>query len=178
MWACAYVRACVCACVCSAASSRSQIVDTGVRECAKASGFLSRVSAVFALAPAGAWRCLSGRGTACSSSSRRRRLCNVLLTFLRREIWQGDLSGNAMYQTAIVKTHMRASSYCCGLLLGWFVHRFQADERTVSQVTGGSSRGGHQGHQGQRHRAPKGASGVSTETGSGKGHGKGRHEVA
>ncbi|KAE8740887.1 hypothetical protein FOCC_FOCC013600, partial [Frankliniella occidentalis] len=61
-----------------------------------------------------------------------RHLDPVLLIF-PREIWQGDLSGNAMYQTAIVRTHMRASSYSCGLLLGWFVHRFQSTEREVSQ---------------------------------------------
>ncbi|XP_052128961.1 nose resistant to fluoxetine protein 6-like [Frankliniella occidentalis] len=63
-----------------------------------------------------------------------RHLDPVLLIF-PREIWQGDLSGNAMYQTAIVRTHMRASSYSCGLLLGWFVHRFQSTEREVSQRT-------------------------------------------
>ncbi|KAJ1529618.1 hypothetical protein ONE63_006385 [Megalurothrips usitatus] len=68
-----------------------------------------------------------------------RRLDPVLLIF-PSEIWQGDLSGNAMYQSAIIKTHMRASSYCCGLLLGWFVHRFQSGDREVSQV-GSPSRG-------------------------------------
>ncbi|KAK3916727.1 Nose resistant to fluoxetine protein 6 [Frankliniella fusca] len=61
------------------------------------------------------------------------RLLDPVLLIFPREIWLGDLSGNAMYQTAIVRTHMRASSYCCGLLLGWFVHRFQSTEREVSQ---------------------------------------------
>ena len=49
----------------------------------------------------------------------------------------GDLSGNAMYQAAIIRTHMRACSYSVGLVLGWAVHRWQIDgnDRTLPLVS-------------------------------------------
>ncbi|XP_060523554.1 nose resistant to fluoxetine protein 6-like isoform X2 [Cylas formicarius] len=43
-----------------------------------------------------------------------------------------DISSNKYFLTAYVKTHMRASSYCFGLLLGYIVYRIQSAETIVT----------------------------------------------
>ncbi|XP_066998899.2 nose resistant to fluoxetine protein 6 [Anabrus simplex] len=55
-----------------------------------------------------------------------------LLMFYSREIV--DISTNYTFVTAYIKTHMRATPYFCGILLGYILIRFQASGQKLSKT--------------------------------------------
>jgi hypothetical protein len=57
---------------------------------------------------------------------------SFILSFIGREV--KDISTNEYFKSSYIKTHMRASAYCFGLLYGYIVYRIQNSDTKISKV--------------------------------------------